>query len=141
MKKKLLTWLTIFLLILAFYDVIFKTRTVTYFGENKSWMVQIKAKLVGLNGSHSIEVRYKGEESIHDVDFHIHPQHYGGVFPTFNKEGVYYYECNDDCGFYDKSTKLLFFISWKENDQPEEKMNFIDLKKIPNTSTGKYRWR
>jgi hypothetical protein len=129
MKKKLMWWFILFILLFAVYEVIIKTKTVTYFGENEVWLVQIKAKLVGLNGSHSIEIRYKGKEIIQDVSFHIHP-HYDGGYVSFNNDGIYFEECKDECGYYDKSAELLFFIAWKENNRLEEKMHFIDLKKI-----------
>ncbi len=133
--KKNLIWTIIFLVMLvSICEVIFRTKTVTYMGEDKNWFIKINSKLVGLNGSYSIEVRYNGKESIQYVDFNIHP-HYEVGFPSLNEKGYYFWECKDDCGYYDKDSKLLFFIVWKEDNNSEEKMKFIDLRKI---STNKW---
>lgn len=99
-------------------------------GEDNHWHVKIHSQLVGLNGSYYIEVRYKGIETIRYLDFNIHT-HYSGFAPSNNSD-YYYWECKNDCGYYDKESELLFFIVWKENNDLEEKMNFIDLKKISN---------
>lgn len=131
MKKKKLIWALIILVLLAsIYEVVIKTQTVTYMGENKNWLIKINSKLVGLNGSYNIEIRYKRKATIQNADFNIHPQHYASGFPIFNKNGYYYWECKDDCGYFDKESKLLFFIVWRENNNSEEKMNFIELRKI-----------
>jgi hypothetical protein len=115
-------------MLVLIYDVIFRTKTVTYVGEDTNWFIKISSKLVGLNGSYIIEVQYKGENSVKLVDFNIHP-HYEVGIPYLNEKGNYYWECKDDCGYYDKEDKLLFFIVWKEDKQSEEQMKFIDLKK------------
>lgn len=130
MKKKLISALIIFVLLVLVYVVVIKTQTVTYIGENKNWLITINSKLVGLNGSYSIEIRYKGKATIQNADFNIFPQHYSSGFPSFNKKGYYYFECKDDCGYFNKESKLLFFIVWKENNNSEEKMNFIELSKV-----------
>jgi hypothetical protein len=129
MKKKLIYTLLLLLIVFSFYEVILRTKTVTYKGENSQWSVQIDNKLVGLNGSYRIEIRYKGKERIKFVDFNIHP-HFRGGFPARNEEGFYYWECNQDCGYYDQESKLLFFIVWKEGEKEEEQMRFIELRKI-----------
>lgn len=114
-------WLFIFLVLLvSIYIVIFRAKTVTYFGEDKNWIIKINAKLVELNGSYSIEVQYKGKESIEYADFNIHP-HYEVGFHSLNDNGYYYWKCNDDCGYHDKDSKLIFFIVWKEEKQSNRK--------------------
>ncbi|MDR6999051.1 hypothetical protein [Neobacillus niacini] len=131
MRKKLIWSFIVLILVVSIYNLIIRTRTVTYMGENKNWFIKINAKLVGLNRSYSIEVKYKGKATIQNADFNIHPRHYDLGFHSFNKNG-YYWVCKDDCGYYDKDSKLLFFIVWKEKNDTEEKMNFIDLRKINN---------
>jgi hypothetical protein len=131
MKKKLIYTLMTLLLLVSFYEVIFRTKTVTYKGEDSQWSVNIENKLVGLNGSYGIEIRYKGKEQIKFVDFNIHP-HFRGGFPVKREEGSYYLECNQDCGYYEKESKLLFFIVWREGEKGEEHMRFIDLIKAPS---------
>jgi hypothetical protein len=131
MKKKLIGSLLALVLLILLYEVIFRTKTVTYIGENDHWFAKINAKLVGLNGSYSIEVRFKGKEPIQNVDFNIYPDYHVGYIPV-HKNGYYYWECKDDCGYYDKESELLFFISWKEKNNLDEKMNFIEMKKISN---------
>lgn len=131
-KRKLIWALITLVLFVLLFEVVFRTRTVTYMGENKNWLISINAKLVGLNGSYNIEVRHKGKEPIHGVYFNIHP-HYDVGFPILNDKGYYYWECKDNCEYYDKDSKLLFFVSWKEDKITEEKMEFIELRKIsPN---------
>ena len=100
-------------------------------GEDMNWFIKINAKLVEFNGSYSMEVRYKGKKSIENVDFRIYP-HYEPGFPTLNENGYYYWECKNDCGYYDKDSKLIFFIFWTEDNKSEEKMKMIDLRKISN---------
>lgn len=130
MRRKLLWAFIILFLLLSLYEVVFRTRTVTYFGENQNWSVKINSKLVGLNGSYNIEIKYKGKGSVHYIDFNIHPR-YGGGSAESIKNGYYYEECND-CGYYDRDAALLFFIVWKEKNNSEEKMEFIQLMKAPN---------
>jgi hypothetical protein len=131
MFKRIIASLVVLVLVISIYKVIFQTRTVTYIGEDENWFIEINSKLVGLNGSYRIEIQYKGNEVIRNVDFNIHP-HYEGVLPSLNKDGYYYWECRDDCGYYDKKDKLLFFVVWKEANHSGEKMRFIDLRKISN---------
>ncbi|SFA89766.1 MULTISPECIES: hypothetical protein [unclassified Bacillus (in: firmicutes)] len=128
MKKNLIWSFIVLLLIVSMYEVIFRTRTVTYMGEDMNWFIEINSKLVGLNGSYRIKVRYKGKEHIQDVDFKINP-YYELRFSSFNKNNYYYWDCKDDCGYYDKNSKLRLFIFWVGNNS-EEKMAIIDLKKI-----------
>jgi hypothetical protein len=128
MKKKLIWTIILFILVFALYVVVFRTKTVTYSGENKDWSIKIHSKLVGLNGSYRIEVQYKGEEPIQYVDFNIHP-HYDVGIPDLNETGYYIWECKDDCGYYAKESELLFFVIWKGKDS-EEKGRFIVLRKI-----------
>ncbi|WP_423801221.1 hypothetical protein [Neobacillus sp. SAB-20_R2A] len=131
MKRKLFRTFIVLILLVLIYDVNFRTKTVTYLGEDANWSIKINSKLVGLNGSYRIEVQYKGSKSIEYIDFNIHPPHYEAGIPSLDEKGFYQWECKDDCGFYDKDEKLLFFIVWKEGHHSEEKMRFIDLKKIP----------
>jgi hypothetical protein len=131
MKKKIVWSFIVLVLLVCIYEVIFRIKTVTYIGEDNNWMIKINAKLVQFNGSYRIEVQYKGKESIENINFNIHP-HYGVGSPSLDKNGYYLWECNDDCGFYDKDSKLIFFIVWKEENKPGEIMKLIDLRKISN---------
>lgn len=81
MKKKLI-WIIILLILLgALYEVIFRTKTVTYMGEDRDWLVKVHAKLVGLNGSYNIEVQYKGKESI-QFEVVLQANHFSHKFST-----------------------------------------------------------
>jgi hypothetical protein len=126
-KRKLIWLLVLLVLFVSLYWVVFRTRSVTYQGEDKNWLVEINAKLVGLNGSYNIEIQYKGRESINDVDYNIYPHYQGGYF-SLNGEGSYSWEC-DSCGYYDKDEELLFFITWREGKSSDEKVKWITLRK------------
>ncbi|MFD3449872.1 hypothetical protein ACFDTO_35435 [Microbacteriaceae bacterium 4G12] len=136
MKKKIIWVIILFVLLFSYYEVIFRTKTVSYMGESRDWFIEINSKLIGLNGSYSIEVRYKGKNSIQYADFNIYPHFYNVGYSSFDKNGYFYWKCKDDCGYYGKDSKLLFFIVWKEGNDSEEKMQFIDLRRIPSK-----RWR
>jgi hypothetical protein len=127
-KRKLIWSLILLTLFVCLYVVVFRTQSVTYQGEDENWCVKINAELVGLNGSYHIKIKYKGKESISDMDYNIYP-HYGGGFPSQDEDGFYHVECNDQCGFYDKDKELLFSITWIEEKSLEEKVKWFKLKK------------
>ncbi len=112
MKKKFIWSIIVFVFLIAFYEVI-----------------KINASIVELNSSYRVEVQYKGNEDIELVNFNIHP-HYDTDLPTLDENGYYLYECKDECNFYDKESKLLLFIIWKEKNHSVENMDFIELKKM-----------
>ncbi|USK50437.1 hypothetical protein LIT38_02915 [Bacillus sp. CMF12] len=115
-------------MIFTIYEVMLKTKTVRYTGENGDWSVEINAKLTGFEGSHSIKIRYKGTGTVERADYRIFPDDYEGGYPDFDKKGNYYWECRD-CGYYDQKDELLFFIVWKERGTSDEKVGFLDLKR------------
>jgi hypothetical protein len=120
----------LFILFITLYLVVFRTRSVTYQGEDKNWRITIHAHLVGLNGSYNIKIQHKGKAPINDVDYNVYPYpNYQGGHVFLNEEGFYYWECNDDCGYYDKDEELLFFISWREGTSLNEKAKWIKLRK------------
>jgi hypothetical protein len=118
----------VFVFLIAFYVVMFRTKTVTYVGEDENWLIKINASIVELNSSYRLEVQYKGNENIELVNFNIHP-HYETGLPTLDENGYYLYECKDDCNYHDKDSKLLLFIIWMEKNHSVENMDFIELKK------------
>jgi hypothetical protein len=128
MKNKILWGLILFLLVFSLYEMVFRTKAVSYVGEDRDWLIKIDAKLIGLNGSYNIEVHYKGKDIIQGVYYHIHP-HYEVGFPSLNEHGYYYSECKSDCGYYDKDSTLLFFITWQDDKLAQEKAKFIELRK------------
>ncbi|MBT2689651.1 hypothetical protein J7I93_15785 [Bacillus sp. ISL-47] len=130
MYKKLIGLLIVFLLLFSFYELMVKTKTVRYMGEDENWYVEINSKLAGLNVSYTIEVRYKGKEKIQSAEAAFHPHYNNMSFPSIDKGGYIYWECRDDCGYYDKESELLFFIVWKEDGDLEEKMSLFKLRKM-----------
>ncbi|MFL0366181.1 hypothetical protein ACH0BF_24630 [Pseudobacillus sp. 179-B 2D1 NHS] len=128
-KKRLVLSLIILALVVSVHEVVIKTRTVAYIGENENWLIKINSELVGLNASYKGEIQYKGKATIKNADFNIRPEHFTAGPPIFDKHGYFYWECKDDCEYSDKEPKLLFFIVWRENNNSEVKMNFVELKR------------
>jgi hypothetical protein len=129
MRKKII-WSTIILvLLISIYEVMLRPKTVTYLGEDEHWRITINAKIEGLNSSYTVLVKFKGNEEIEKLDFNIHP-HYESGLPSLDKEGYYIFECKNECTYYDKESKLLLFIIWKEKNHSIENMDFIELRKI-----------
>jgi hypothetical protein len=131
MRKKLIWSITILVLLVSFYEVMLRGKTVTYMGEDENWLITINAKVEGLNSSYRIVVKYKGNEKVEYLNFNIHP-HYESGLPLLDASGYYIYECKNECTYYDKESKLLLFIIWKEKNHSVENLDFIDLKKIRN---------
>ncbi|MCS0788359.1 hypothetical protein [Cytobacillus pseudoceanisediminis] len=128
LKKKLIWLCVVTVLIFTFYEVMLKTKTVRYTGENGDWSVEINAKLAGLEGSHSIKIRYKGSGTVERADYRIFPDDYEGGYPGFDNKGNFFWACSD-CGYYDQKDELLFFIVWEERGKAGEKAGFIVLKR------------
>lgn len=128
MKKKHIWLCLVIVLIFTIYEVLLKTKTVDYTGKNGDWSIEINAKLTGLEGSHSIKIRYTGTGTIERADYRVFPNGYEGSYPDFDKNGSYYWSCSD-CSYYDQKDELLFFIVWKERGTSGEKVSFIDLKR------------
>jgi hypothetical protein len=131
MRRKLILSILLLILLVSFYEVMLKGKTVTYMGEDENWLITIHAKIEGLNSSYRIVVKYKGNAEVENLNFNIHP-HYESGLPLLDESGYYIYECNNDCSYYDKESKLLLFIIWKEKNHSAENLDFIDLKKIRN---------
>jgi hypothetical protein len=136
MKKKFIWSIIVFVFLIAFYEVMFRTKTVTYLGEDENWLIRINASIVELNSSYRVEVQYKGSEDIENVNFNIHP-HYETGLPTLDENGYYIYECIDECNYHQKESKLLLFIIWKEKNHSVENMDFIELRKMEKDSLKK----
>lgn len=128
MKVNHLRFMVLLLIVLCFYLVVFRTRTVTYQGENANWHVRVQAKLTGLNGTHTIRIKYKGKKSIRVGEYHIKPFFEGEQEPELIN-GEIVYQCTDDCGYYSKNETLIFFIAWVEGANQIEKINLIDMSK------------
>jgi hypothetical protein len=131
MRRKLIYSIILLVLLVSFYVVMIKGKSVTYMGEDKNWRITIHAEIEGLNSSYRIVVKYKGNTEVENLNFNIHP-HYENGIPSLDENGYYIYECNNDCSYYDKESKLLLFIIWKEKDHSVENLDFIDLKKVRN---------
>jgi hypothetical protein len=131
MKRKLIFSIMIVVLLVSFYEIMIKGKTVTYMGEDENWRITINAKIEGLNSSYQVVVKYKGKKEIEQLNFNIHP-HYESGLPSLNKDGYYVFECKNDCTYYDKESKLLLFIIWKEKKNSVENMDFIELIKSRN---------
>jgi hypothetical protein len=130
-KKKIIWSIIILVLVVTFYEVMVRGKTVTYMGEDENWVISINAKVEGLNSSYRIVVKYKGKEEIEQLDFNIHP-HYESGLPSLDKDGYYVFECKNECTYYDKESELLLFIIWKEKNHSVENLDFIELRKIKN---------
>jgi hypothetical protein len=128
MRKKLIWSIMIVVLFVSFYVVMLVGKTVTYMGEDENWRITINSKIEGLNSSYTVEVKYKGIEEIEQLYFNIHP-HYETGLPVLDKDGYYIFECKNECTYYDKESKLLLFMIWKEKNHSEENMDFIELRK------------
>lgn len=128
MNRKFIWSIIIVVLVVSIYVVLYRTKTVTYVGEDENWHIKITAKIVEMNSGYRVEVQYKGSERIEKLDFNIHP-HYAAGLPTLDENGYYLYECKDECGYFDKESKLLLFIIWQKESQSEENMDFIELRK------------
>lgn len=115
-------------LMLCLYLVVFRTKTATYQGENSNWHVEVKAKLKGLNGSHTIRIQYKGKQSIIVREYHIKPFFEGEYEPKLIN-GQINYQCKDDCGYFAKNETLIFYIAWSEKANEKEKINLIEVTK------------
>jgi hypothetical protein len=131
MRRKLILSSILLILLVSFYEVMLKGKTVTYKGEDENWMITINAKVEGLNSSYRIVVKYKGNEEVENLNFNIHP-HYESGLPSLDDNGYYIYECNNECSYYDKESKLLLFMIWKEKNHTVENLKFIELIKIRN---------
>jgi hypothetical protein len=131
MQKKLIWSIIIFVLLISFYEVMVRGKTVTYMGEDENWRITINSKIEGLNSSYTVVVKYKGVEKIEQLDFNIHP-HYETGLPSIDKDGYYVFECKNECSYYDKESKLLLFMIWKEKKHSVENMDFIELRKMKN---------
>jgi hypothetical protein len=131
MQKKLIWSIIIFVLLISFYEVMVRGKTVTYMGEDENWRITINSKIEGLNSSYTVVVKYKGVEKIELLDFNIHP-HYETGLPSIDKDGYYVFECKNECSYYDKESKLLLFMIWKEKKHSVENMDFIELRKMKN---------
>jgi hypothetical protein len=130
-KKKIIWSIIILVLVVTFYEVMVRGKTVTYMGEDENWVITINAKVEGLNSSYRMVVKYKGKEEIEQLDFNIHP-HYESGLPSLDKDGYYVFECKNECTYYDKESELLLFIIWKEKNHSVENLDFIELRKIKN---------
>jgi hypothetical protein len=131
MRKKLVWSIITLVLLVSIYEVMLRPKTVTYLGEDENWLITINAKIEGLNSSYRIEVKYKGNEEVENLNFNIHP-HYESGIPFLDENGYYIYECKNECTYYDKESKLLLFIIWKQKNHSVENLDFIDLKKLRN---------
>jgi hypothetical protein len=131
MRNKLIWSIMIVVLFVSFYVVMLRGKTVTYMGEDENWRITINSKIEGLNSSYTVEVKYKGIAEIEQLNFNIHP-HYETGLPVLDKDGYYIFECKNECTYYDKETKLLLFMIWKEKNHSVENMDFIELRKMEN---------
>lgn len=131
MRKKFIWSIMILFLLISFYEVMVRGKTVTYMGEDENWRITINSKIEGLNSSYRVVVKYKGLEKIEQLDFNIHP-HYETGLPSLDKDGYYVFECKNECTYYAKESKLLLFIIWKEKNHSVENLDFIELRKIKN---------
>lgn len=131
MRKKLIWSIITLVLLVSIYEVMLRPKTVTYMGEDENWLITINAKIEGLNSSYRIVVKYKGNEKVENLNFNIHP-HYESGLPLLDENGYYIFECKNECTYYDKESKLLLFIIWKEKNHSEENLDFIDLRKLRN---------
>ncbi|WP_147535504.1 hypothetical protein [Bacillus marasmi] len=129
MNRKYYRTLTLLIIVISLYFVVFRTRTATYFGEDQDWQVKVQSKLTGLNGSYTIKIHYKGEKSIQVKDYQITP-FFEGLYESELINGQIIYECTDDCGYFDRNENLTFFIVWVEKGNQAEKMRLIKMIKI-----------
>lgn len=129
MRKKVIWSIVVFVLLISFYEVMVRGKTVTYMGEDENWRITINSKIEGLNSSYTVEVKYKGIAEIEQLNFNIHP-HYETGLPVLDKVGYYIFECKNECTYYDKESKLLLFMIWKEKNHSVENMDFIELRKM-----------
>ncbi|HYK72592.1 MAG TPA: hypothetical protein VEV44_05600 [Pseudoneobacillus sp.] len=129
MFKVRIRFLLIIILLIAVYVVFVQSKTVSYQGEDYDWKVKYSAKIVGLDTSYRLRIKYKGKRTISDVEFNIHPYYAMGI-PSLNDDGSYVWECKGECRYIGNHEELLSFISWKEGKYKEEQMRFILLKKF-----------
>ncbi|MDM5327138.1 hypothetical protein [Neobacillus sp. CF12] len=129
MRKKFIWSIVVFVLLISFYEVMVRGKTVTYMGEDENWRITINSKIKGLNSSYTVVVKYKGIAEIEQLNFNIHP-HYEAGLPVLDKDGYYIFECKNECTYYDKESKLLLFMIWKEKNHSIENMDFIELRKM-----------